>query len=141
MKKILLTAILLISIFGIWSRNFSYNPEKSAVYVTDNALSKSHTCCAWFVMRAMQAGGCPIGIYPAYYYSKVLPKYGFKVIDTKNYKKGDIIVFPAIKNHIFGHIAIWNGEQWVSDFKQKSMFPASGYRFTKYKIFRYEKSL
>ena len=56
-------------------------------------------------------------------------------------KKGDIIVFPAIKNHIFGHIAIWNGEQWVSDFKQKSMFPASGYRFTKYKIFRYEKSL
>ena len=141
MKKILSIVIILISVLVIWSRNFSYNPEKTAVYVTNNALSKSHTCCAWFVMRAMQAGGCPIGIYPAYYYSKVLPKYGFKVIDTKNYKKGDIIVFPAIKNHIFGHIAIWNGEQWVSDFKQKSMFPASGYRFTKYKIFRYEKNL
>ena len=91
-------------------------------------------------MRAMQAGGCPIGIYPAYYYSKVLPKYGFKVIETKDYKKGDIIVFPAIKNHIFGHIAIWNGEQCVSDFKQKSMFPASGDRLAKYQIFRYKKN-
>lgn len=140
MKKILSIVIILISVLVIWSRHFSYNPEKTAVYVTNNALSRSHTCCAWFVMRAMQAGGCPIGIYPAYYYSKVLPKYGFKVIDTKDYKKGDIIVFPAIKNHIFGHIAIWNGEQWVSDFKQKSMFPASGYRFAKYKIFRYEKN-
>jgi len=43
-------------------------------------------------MRAMQAGGCPIGIYPAYYYSKVLPKYGFKVIDTKDYKKVEAVV-------------------------------------------------
>jgi len=72
MKKFLSIVIILISILVIWSRHFSYNPEKTAVYVTNNALSKSHTCCAWFVMRAMQAGGCPIGIYPAYYYSKVL---------------------------------------------------------------------
>lgn len=53
MKKILSIVIILISVLVIWSRNFSYNPKKAAVYVTNNALSKSHTCCAWFVMRAM----------------------------------------------------------------------------------------
>ena len=37
----------------------------------------------------------------------------------------------------FGHIAVYNGEQWVSDFKQKSIYPSGAYRTVgKYQIFR-----
>lgn len=85
-------------------QTYTYDVNKASTYITEHALSKSHICCAWFVMRGMQAGGCPIGIYPAHYYSTVLPKYGFKEIKTTNYQKGDVIVFPAIKNHKWGHM-------------------------------------
>ena len=31
---------------------------------------------------------------------------------------------------------MWNGEQWVSDFKQRNMIPAKAYYKTNWKIFR-----
>jgi hypothetical protein len=140
MYKKLLCVLLCLSIGYIaWTKSYIYNIDKAVSHVETSALSKSHTCCAWFVMRAMNAGGCPIGILPAFAYKEVLPKYGFVEIDkNSSYRKGDIVVFPAIKNHIYGHIAMWTGKQWISDFKQKSIFPAKGYRYSDYRIFRYK---
>jgi hypothetical protein len=49
-------------------------------------------------------------------------------------KKGAIVVFNRTPNHFWGHIAMYDGKQWVSDFKQKSMFV---YKYNKgYSIFR-----
>jgi len=115
-----------------------YNPDKAVAHLTENALSRSHTCCAWFVMRAMQAGGCPMILAPAHSYSTILPYYGFKEVKTTTYKKGDIVVFPAVKGHKWGHIAMWNGEQWVSDFKQKGIIVSSAYKNADYKVWRYK---
>lgn len=139
-KKLLYIILCLSMGYIIWIKFYTYNIDKAVSFIELHALPKSHTCCAWFVMRAMNAGGCPIGILPAFAYKNVLPKYGFIEINKDSpIKKGDIIVFPAIKNHIYGHIAMWTGKQWVSDFKQKSMFPAYKYKYTNYKIFRYKK--
>jgi len=118
MKKVILIVLLLLGA-GFVAIPRSFNVDKAVAHLDSHALSRSHNCCAWFVMRAMQAGGCPIGILPAHAYSKVLPLYGFKEIKTDKYQKGDIVVFPAVKGHKWGHIAMWNGRQWVSDFKQK----------------------
>lgn len=143
MRKRIYRILLIAGIVGItytvWCKNYSYDIDKAVMHVETQALSKSHTCCAWFVMRAMNSGGCPIGILPAFAYSKVLPWYGFKLVKTSTYQTGDIIVFPATEKHVFGHIAMWNGEQWISDFKQKSMFPAKAYRKCQYQIFRYSR--
>lgn len=123
MKKILIFLLLLISYIA-WSANYTFNVDKATAHLTNNYLSKSHTCCAWFVMRALQAGGCPISIYPAWMYSKVLPLYGFVQIPKENYtpKKGDIVVFEKTEKHIWGHIAMYSGKNWISDFKQKTIF-------------------
>ena len=44
---------------------------------------------------------------------------------------------PTNRHTPFGHIAVYNGEQWVSDFKQKSIYPSGAYRTVgKYQIFR-----
>lgn len=119
--------------------NYTFDKEKAAAYVTKNVEPRSKTCCAWYVMRALQEGGCPAYILPAYGYSWLLPRMDFVEVSKENYvpQKGDIIVFPAIGKHIWGHIQMWNGYQWVSDFRQKNMIPAKAYRKTKWKIFRY----
>ena len=119
--------------------NYTFDKEKAAAFVTKNAEPRSKTCCAWYVMRALHKGGCPAYILPAYGYSWLLPRMDFVEVSKENYvpQKGDIIVFPAIGKHIWGHIQMWNGYQWVSDFRQKNMIPAKAYRKTKWKIFRY----
>lgn len=115
-----------------------YDVQTVVNYLTLNAESRSKNCCAWYVMRAMHKGGCPIYILPAYGYSWLLPQFGFVEVDNNLYKpkEGDVAVFPAVKGHVWGHIQMWNGKQWVSDFKQKGFYAAGGYVNSKYKIFR-----
>ena len=43
-------------------------------------------------------------------------------------QKGDVVVFSAIKGHKHGHICMYDGHQWISDFKQRSMYSANAYR-------------
>lgn len=138
MKKIIgLAALVVVLLLCVWNNFYKLDKAEAAEYATENALSKSHCCCAWFVMRALQQGGCPIGIYPAWAYKYVLPLHRFDNIDKSNYvpQKGDVVVIENSKEHFWGHIAIYNGRQWVSDFKQKSINP---YRKSyPYEIFRF----
>ena len=43
-------------------------------------------------------------------------------------QKSDICVLPQNKKHSFGHIAIYNEVQWVSDYKQETLYPSRAYR-------------
>lgn len=47
-------------------------------------------------------------------------------------------MLPATGKRIWGHIQMWNGQQWVSDYRQKNMVPAKEYHKTNWKIFRYK---
>ena len=145
LKGIIIGSVCLIVIaLGIMlyaeNANYTFDKEEAAAYVTEHAEAKSRTWCAWYVMRALQEGGCPIYLLPAYGYSWLLPKMDFVEVSKENYipQKGDLIVFPAIGKHIWGHIQMWNGKQWVSDFRQKNMIPAKAYHKTKWQIFRYK---
>lgn len=50
-----------------------------------------------------------------------LPDLGFHEVEQNGYipQKGDIVVFDAIKGHKYGHICMYNGVQWVSDFSRE----------------------
>ena len=64
---------------------------------------------------------------------------GFEnVNENEGLMVGDIVVFQPIGGRKFGHIAIWNGKQWVSDFKQRSIIVHSDYRSQdcEYAVFR-----
>ena len=56
-KKIFIALSLILG-YIIWSQTFSYNINKAVSHVEKHHCQKSHSCCAWFVMRAMQSGGC-----------------------------------------------------------------------------------
>lgn len=141
-RKILLkTVIVIVAVVLIWNHlPYYYSNDRTVEYITSHAESKSHCMCAGYVIRAMWHGGCPIGLIPAYAYSKTLPQMGFEEIPVKGYKpqKGDISVVPSNNQHPFGHIAVYNGRQWVSDFEQGSVIlPSKAYRANgKFQIFR-----
>ena len=98
------------------------NPEgvtdHSVTHMTYHTAPHSRSMCAWYVIKAMWHGGCPIGLVPAYAYDKTLPQMGFEEIPSKGYvpQKGDITVLPQNEESSFGHIAIYNGSIWVSDY-------------------------
>ena len=145
LKGIIWFTILLVTIAMcslLYLRNCDWNPKKAAEYVTKNAESKSVGLCAKYVRKAIVAGGIPL--YQggnAWSYKYLLPLLGFKEIEDVNDKKvGDIVVFQPIGKRYFGHIAMWNGKQWVSDFKQRSIIVHSDYSKDdcEYTIFRKE---
>ena len=49
-------------------------------------------------------------------------KIGYREINPKfdAPKEGDIYIIDRTGKHVYGHIAGFNGKQWVSDFKQRS---------------------
>ena len=127
-KKLLKVIGCIIGVILLWNHlPYYYNNDTVADYITKNAAPKSRTMCAGYVIKAMWHGGCPIGLIPAYAYNKTLPLMGFEEITVKGYKpkKGDISVVPSNSTHPFGHIAVYNGKQWVSDFKQNHILPSS----------------
>ena len=139
---ILVAGVILL--YGIVSIHY-YDVEKATTYLTDNAQPKSQHECARYVRLAIQAGGCPTYIHPssAKEYDMFLPKLGFKPIHLTDYKpaKGDVIVIKPPQNqsgHEHGHIAMYNGKKWISDFPQRDMYGGSIYRKkgTEYYLFR-----
>ena len=122
----------------------STTSEKNSRYSVDKAVAtlvrraypsydpKKCGKCAQAVRIALEAGGLntinhPV---PAYEYKDFLPKLGFKAVDASSYspRKGDIIVIAPIEGHSSGHIAMYSGSKWISDFVQSDMWGGSAYR-------------
>ncbi|WP_336689656.1 MULTISPECIES: hypothetical protein [unclassified Chryseobacterium] len=121
-----------------------YSINKAVAKLNANVESKSLSKCAKYVRIAIEAGGLSTEGRPisAKNYDKFLPKLGFIEISTTNYSpiKGDISVIQSIPGHPHGHICMYNGSQWLSDFKQRDMWPGSGYRKNppRYNIYRWK---
>ncbi|GIZ15879.1 hypothetical protein RCZ15_11220 [Capnocytophaga catalasegens] len=121
-----------------------YDIEKAVEHLNKKAKSKSIKKCALYVRQAINAGGIfgLNGDARSYYEDDKLERAGFTKIgndiNSIELKKGDIVAFAAVKGHIYGHIAMWNGEQWVSDFKQNSFWVANQYSVEKkYVLYRW----
>ena len=139
---LLVGATVIIASCLLYLRHCDWNPKEAAKYATEHAEKKSVGLCAMYVRKAMIAGGIPLyRCGNAWHYKYVLPILGFEeVAKDEKYMIGDIVVFQPIGGRKFGHIAIWNGRQWVSDFKQRSIIVHSDYRKEgcEYSVFRRE---
>jgi hypothetical protein len=130
-----------------------FDVKKMVEKVNANAQPKSVGKCASFVRIAFQAGGGVVAQpYPisAKNYGPTLVANGFTEFPAENYepKLGDIIVFQAPPGEVHGHIQIFNGSKWVSDFTQNRLpganqiWPGSKYEDANvsYTIYRYEEN-
>lgn len=111
-----------------------FDIEKAVTALNTNAEPNSIGRCARYVRMAINAGGVatPSNPVSAKDYKGYLETLGFKQVSTTSYEKGDIAVFESFqgksKFHEHGHIQMWNGTQWVSDFKQRDFWAGSDYR-------------
>ena len=87
--------------------------------------------CAAYVRKALEAAGCDTSGHPvaAQDWGPTLIRIGFRQWEpARAYvaEKGDIIIFeasPALP--VYGHIEGFDGNVWISDFQQDTMWPVS----------------
>lgn len=115
----------------------TWNLYAAVDYLIKHAAPKSQHQCAKYVRLAIEAGGISTAGRPvsAYQYKDFLPKIGFKAIGSisgknsqdkwtkNNARKGDIAVMDHGEH---GHICMFSGYQWISDFKQNHMWVYGG---------------
>lgn len=143
---------------GQWNSNTpekigNWNVKKSVQWINTHASNKSQKKCATYVEDAIAAGGLPRmrcgenggdNYAHSLHNTGVLNKYGFKVVNSgvmepkgnpsAQLQPGDVIILDTnvqFKNHA----AMWTGQQWVSDFRQRNANPY-GLR-AQYWIYRY----
>jgi RHS repeat-associated protein len=124
-----------------------YDINAAVNTLNENAAAYSQHACARYIRYALEAG---FGLQkdalrgktplPARQYGPFLQGKGFSTVPNAGYspKMGDIRVFqPYPGGSQYGHIDMYNGTQWISDFKEKNEFPGSGYKNSVYEIFRW----
>lgn len=130
---------------GGYSSPTGYSISKAVSYLVSNAKPYyiEGVCgkCAEAVRQALEAGGLSMIGHPesACKYDTFFPKLGFYQVEKNDYipQKGDIIVLKAVENHPHGHIAMFSGDKWISDFVQRDMWGGSAYRNkAEYTLFR-----
>lgn len=104
-------------------------PSIAASSASRAALGHSIGRCALYVRRALQAAGYSFTPQPsAYQYANgTLAGAGFIKLNNDNYvpQVGDVAVFNRTSRNPHGHIQIYDGNQWVSDFRQPKFSPYS----------------
>lgn len=110
----------------------NYNVNDATQFLRDHAQERSQGRCAAAVRQALEAGGLDTTGRPnaAGDYDSFLPGLGFHEVDINGYvpQEGDIVVHEPREGHEYGHIAMYDGENWISDFVQRDMFGGSAYR-------------
>ena len=122
----------LIILLCISSYIVSINIDAAVKHLIDNSSAKSKGWCAKYVANALVAGGFEFqrqGSAYMYHTNGIMIKMGYKEISNPSYFiKGDITVTEKNNYHLHGHIAMYTGSQWISDFRQKSEFVYSSHQ-------------
>jgi hypothetical protein len=124
-----------------------WDKAKAVEYLTSHAQPQSLGRCAEFVRKAIEAGGVVLQHHnSAKDYGSSLTHVGFwKIVSTHadaqyQHSAGDVAVIQPIIGHPDGHMTMFNGTNWVSDFTQlHGVYPGASYRAAKpsYAIYRY----
>lgn len=119
----------------------SWNKQEAVSYLRSHALGHSHSECAKFTRRAIEAGGVRLDrTHDAKDYGTALLRAGFSEVPPgSTLHSGDVAVIqPYSGGNPSGHMTMYDGAQWISDFPQRSMYPGPGYRrmHPAFKIYR-----
>ena len=112
------------------------NKLKAAQHINKIAKPDPTGLCARHVRLALMEAGVPLTNWPEFAkdYKWYLQKYGFQELSPLNYKPetGDIVVLEQHPGgHVAGHIAMYDGTRWISDFVQRDHWGGPGWRNNK----------
>ena len=123
----------------------TWDVNKAVTHLKNHAKSRSQGYCAKYVREAIEAGGISIrGPISAKDYGPFLKSAGFteySSVPPGGYEAGDVAVIQKPDDqHEHGHMQMYSGAQWISDFKQQDFWPGSIYteKTPSYKIYRME---
>jgi hypothetical protein len=110
--------------------------DKAVRHLRERAESHSTGRCAKYVRLALAAGGIDIEPHPgvAKAYAPFLRRFAFTEISEHQYdpEPGDIVVIqPCVGGNSAGHIQMYSGAEWISDFRQRDEWPGPRYRSQK----------
>ncbi|AWT48557.1 CHAP domain-containing protein [Psychrobacter sp. YP14] len=117
-------------------------PALAAARAARAAHSRTQGLCARYVRQALQAAGYSFTPNAsAYQYATrgTLAEAGFvKISNDAPPQVGDVVVYNRSSKHPHGHIQIFDGNTWVSDFIQPRKNPYSdAYSYTTWRDARY----
>ena len=119
--------------------------EKNTIFYLSYRRNTCETGrCYGYVKRALQADGINLVGESAYMAASQMSEKGFiKIkegqgitVDYSNKQLGDITVFDKCSGSKHGHITMWCGNEWVSDFKQMAN-RINSKTTTNYTVWRY----
>ena len=121
----------------------NHKAVKAAKIATQAASGKSLGLCAKYVATALLGGGYKFTRQNSaymYHTNGILSGCGFVPVNTTTYQIGDVAVWPAHGGPggggTHGHIQIFNGRNWVSDFIQRGFVPGKFYGNSKPTVYR-----
>ncbi|WP_157314517.1 CHAP domain-containing protein [Chitinibacter sp. GC72] len=123
----------------------TWNKEVAVKHAQDNAKAQSAGRCARYVREAIEAGGLVLSRHnSAKDYGNSLKTAGFTSLPANSkpqdgFSAGDVAILQGFDGNPHGHIQIYDGQQWISDFKQRDFWPGSSYRKNKpsYTVYQY----
>jgi hypothetical protein len=121
----------------------SFSKNRLIEWMDKHAHVRSLHLCAMFFRRGLEAAGVSTADRPASGdaadYGPYLLSHGAQEVPLDSYEPqaGDTAVFDRSELHPFGHIEIFDGERWVSDFVQHGFSPYEDASSTpSFKIYR-----
>jgi len=123
----------------------SFDIERAVEHLDKAAHAASQGKCARYVREALAAGGLVVPLPRPVYakdYAPSLEAMGFKEVAADGFTatKGDVAVIQPTSGRTEGHIQMFNGSIWVSDFRQRAdIYPGPAYRKEQvaYRLFRF----
>ena len=98
--------------------------KKFVSYLKGIYARSSSSRCAQSIRIGLQTAGAKFNTHPvaAADWGKTLQEIGYKKIEPEfeHPHKGDIYIINRTAKHRYGHIAAFNGQEWISDYRQHS---------------------
>lgn len=127
-----------------------FDRDAAVKHLRASKLAGSTGKCATFVRKALAAGGIDMSGSPlsAKDYGPFLLSKSFTVMAADNPEanpdKADVVVIQNyVGGSVHGHIAMYDGSVWISDFAQRDMWGGPGYRKARpaHAIYRYTETV
>jgi len=119
-----------------------WNAQAAIAYLRQHAAARSLGRCAEYTRKAIESGGVKLLHHrSAKDYGSSLCVAGFRAVTPApiHLRAGDVAIIQPIPHHPHGHMCMYDGAVWISDFRQlHGFYPGPSYRAQKppYAIWR-----